>query len=64
MFDLDKKYWFRLATHKGGEVSVKGNVVEETPYLIRVRMDDGNETIIACARILNVNEATDDAQRR
>ncbi len=55
MFDVGKIYWFTLSTFKGGKVTIKGEVLEETPYVVKVRMSSGEETLIACARILDVN---------
>ncbi len=55
IFEQNKKYWFELSTFKGRNVSIKGEVLEETPYLIKIRRDTGEENIIACARIVDVN---------
>ena len=62
MFDVGKKYWFSVNTPFGIS-SVKGEVVEETPFLIRVRRDDGNHVVIICANIVNLNEAKIEATK-
>lgn len=55
MFKENIFYWFKL---KSGdkEVNMKAKVIEETPYLLHVEDERGNKSLIATARILNVNE--------
>jgi hypothetical protein len=57
MFDKGKKYWINL----DNKFNIKGEVIEETPYLIRIKRDDGTEDIVAAARITNINIAKDGA---
>jgi len=56
MLDIGKKYWFRIVGNKK-EVNLKGEVLEENDFLVKIRRDDGVEEILTLKQILHVNEA-------
>lgn len=58
MFDVGKTYWFKV---RGSvkDVSIKGLVIEENQFMVKVKRDDGTEEIIMFSRLLGSNEAKD-----
>jgi len=56
MLETNKKYWFKIVGNKR-EVSIKGEVLEENDYLVKIRRDDGKEDILTFKQILAINEA-------
>jgi hypothetical protein len=56
MFDVNKSFWFKLKGIKKNEVNVKGRVLEENNFFVKIQLDDGKESIIPFVRVLDVNE--------
>lgn len=63
MFEVGKTYWFTLKGHKVDCVNVKGKVMDENDYMVKVDRN-GVVDIIPQSRILNVNEAKDNKEER
>jgi hypothetical protein len=61
MFDEGKTYWFCLKNRPGFKTDeifkVKGKVIEENSFMVKIQPDNGNAEIIPLNRILDVNEA-------
>jgi len=59
MLKIGTKYWIRILGNSR-EVTLKGKVLEEDEYLVKIARDDGSEEIISKRQILNINEAKED----
>jgi len=59
MLKIGTKYWIRILGNSR-EVTLKGKVLEEDEYLVKIVRDDGSEEIISKRQILNINEAKED----
>ena len=60
MFDKDKVYWFVLKSRPGFKddfFKLKGRVIEENAFMVKIEQDSGRTEIIPLSRILDVNEA-------
>ena len=61
MFDEGKIYWFVLKNRPGFKddsiFRVKGRVIDENAFMVKVEQDSGKTDIIPLNRILDVNEA-------
>lgn len=58
MFEIGKVYWLKLkSTIDDSLKNLKGKVLEENSFMVKIQMDDGRETIIPFYRIIDVNEA-------
>lgn len=55
MFDIGKEYWFNLILGER-EVNIKGKVIEENQFMVKIETAKGDE-IIPFVRIKNVNNA-------
>jgi len=59
MFELGKKYWIRI---KGElkDINLKGEVIEENKFMVKIKQDSEKESIIMFNQILKINEAKDE----
>lgn len=55
MLKIGNNYWIRILGNNR-EVNLKGKVLEEDDYLVKILRDNGSEEIISKRQILNVNE--------
>jgi len=56
MLKIGTKYWIRIIGNNK-EVNLKGKVLEEDGFLVKIVRDDGSEEIISKRQILHLNEA-------
>jgi len=55
MFTLNETYWF-IIRGKLNNVTIKGKVVEEDSFMVKIITDRDNEFIIIKANIIDVNK--------
>ena len=55
MFEEGKSYWFKIKGNVREFVSIKGKVLEENQFFVKIQKDDGQEEILIFAKILDVN---------
>lgn len=58
MFEVGQQYWFRI---KGDlkEINLKGLVLEENTFFVKIKQDSGNESILSFSQIISVNKVKD-----
>lgn len=56
MFEIGSSYWFTLKSDRKDVVNIKGKVIEENSFMIKIVRDSGDEDIIPLVRIINVNK--------
>jgi hypothetical protein len=56
MFDIGKIYWFRFKGDVKEIATVRGEVLEENGFLIKIRRDNGNIEFICLSALLGANE--------
>lgn len=56
MLEIGKKYWFKKE-FKDGEMSVKGEVLEENAFMVKIKRDNESEDFICFSELLSVNPA-------
>jgi len=55
MFEINKRYWFRLRKYDGKELRLKGIVKEENGFMVKIQRDNGNIEYLNFNIILEVN---------
>ena len=60
MFEIGKIYWITIKSDLKEKVHLKGKVIEENQFMVKIERDNLSQEIIPFQRILNVNEARDD----
>lgn len=55
MFEVGQQYWFRI---KGDikEFNLKGIVLDENNFFVKIKQDGGNESILSFNQIISVNK--------
>jgi len=56
MFEEGKEYWFEYESGNGKIFKLKGKIIEQNQFMIKIRTDRGKEEIIPLRIILHVNE--------
>lgn len=60
MFEIGKTYWFSFNGIRTDKIiSIKGRVLEENQFIVKVVRDDGVEEFIVIQKIINVNQVKD-----
>jgi len=60
MFEIGKIYWFKIkGSGERKEVNLKGEVLEENDFMVKIKQDSGNEVILMYNQIIQVNKANE-----
>lgn len=59
MLEIGKKYWFKKK-FKDGEMSVKGEVLEENAFMVKIKRDNGSEDFVCFSELLGINQVREE----
>ena len=60
MFEIGEVYWFKIkGSGERKEVNLKGKVLEENSFMIKIIQDSGKESIIMFNQIIQINKTRD-----
>lgn len=56
MFDIGDTYWFVLKGDIKERYTVKGKIIEENQFMVKILRDNGEEKLISFSNILDSNK--------
>lgn len=57
MFEIGETYWFKIkGSGERKEVNLKGKVLEENQFMVKIMQDSGKEVILLFNQLLQINK--------